>query len=97
MSAKRDVLIDMSKFVAALLVVTIHSHPFKQICPTLDFLLCDWLARLAVPFFAVCTGYYITIHALSLKGSFGSVIYRGDKKYKAIFILADSLSADCRE
>ena len=77
MSAKRDVLIDMSKFVAALLVVTIHPHPFKQICSTLDFLLCDWLARLAVPFFAVCIGYYIAIHALSLRGSFGSVIYRG--------------------
>lgn len=57
---KRNTVIDFAKFVAAILVVAIHIHPFSDLSYELDFFVVHTLCRLAVPFFAVCTGFYIT-------------------------------------
>ncbi len=57
---KRNTVIDLAKFVAAILVVAIHTYPFSDISKELDFFFVHTLCRLAVPFFAVCTGFYIT-------------------------------------
>lgn len=46
--------------MAAILVIGIHTSPFKEISANVDFFFCHLLCRLAVPFFAVCTGYYLT-------------------------------------
>lgn len=56
----RNSAIDLVKYVAAILVIGIHTSPFKEISENVDFFFCHILCRLAVPFFAVCTGYYIT-------------------------------------
>lgn len=52
-------LIDKMRIVAAILVVGIHIYPFKNISPTLDFLLTRVLGRLAVPFFFMVSAYFL--------------------------------------
>lgn len=56
----RNSSIDLAKFVAAILVIGIHTSPFKEISASMNFYFCNLLCRLAVPFFAICTGYYLT-------------------------------------
>lgn len=55
--------IDLIKFLCAILVVSIHAAPFGQTGITLNRLLNfgtqHYLARLAVPFFFMCTGFLV--------------------------------------
>ena len=53
--------IDLFKFVAALLVVAIHTEPFRDINDTVNFVFSQILCRSAVPFFAICTGYFLPV------------------------------------
>ena len=50
---------DAAKFVAALLVIGIHTAVFSDLNSTIYFAFVQIICRTAVPFFAVCTGYYI--------------------------------------
>ncbi len=50
--------VDYVKFLCAILVVCIHTNPFSGISPEADYLLVEWIARLAVPFFFVAGGYF---------------------------------------
>lgn len=56
----RNCAIDLAKFIAAVAVIAIHTHPLKDVWEVADFFLVDIVCRMAVPFFAVCTGYYAT-------------------------------------
>lgn len=58
---KRDIAIDYAKYVAAILVVAIHTSPLTNISTEINFFLTNIVCRVAVPFFAVCTGYYLTL------------------------------------
>lgn len=49
---------DAFKWLAAFLVVAIHTSPLESIWPYGDFLLTRIVARLAVPFFFMLTGYF---------------------------------------
>lgn len=51
--------LDDFKWIAAALVVAIHTSPLESINETADFLLTRVLARLAVPFFLMVTGYFV--------------------------------------
>ncbi len=53
------------KLLAALLVVAIHVSPLDSISPEADFILTRILARTAVPFFFMVTGYFVLPKALS--------------------------------
>jgi len=72
----RNPSIDIAKYLAAVLVIAIHTHPFKNIWPTMDFFFVEILCRFAVPFFAVCTGYYV-----SVKGKVGRSLIKIAKLY----------------
>lgn len=59
--------IDRFRLVAALLIVAIHTSPLASYSATADFLLTRDLARVAVPFFFMVTGYFVlpkNAHAL---------------------------------
>lgn len=58
---ERNCAIDIAKFLAAVLVIAIHTRPLKDISCDADFFLCDIICRMAVPFFAICTGFYSTM------------------------------------
>lgn len=49
---------DAFKWLAAFLVVAIHTSPLESVWPYGDFLLTRIAARLAVPFFFMLTGYF---------------------------------------
>lgn len=51
--------IDVGRVVAAILVVMIHTSPFESISPALDFAMTHGLARVAVPFFFMVSGYFL--------------------------------------
>lgn len=51
--------LDDFKWIAAALVVAIHTSPLESINETADFLLTRVLARPAVPFFLMVTGYFV--------------------------------------
>ena len=55
----RNQTIDIAKFLAALLVIAIHTSLFEDLDSQLYFLFNSVLCRLAVPFFAATTGYYL--------------------------------------
>ena len=49
--------IDIGKFIASILVLCIHVSPFSN--EKLSFFVQNILARVAVPFFFICTGYFL--------------------------------------
>ncbi len=51
--------LDYFKVIAALLVVAIHTSPLSTVNGTIDFLFTGILARAAVPFFLMTTGYFL--------------------------------------
>lgn len=58
---ERNKTIDIAKFVAALLVIAIHTKLFAELNDFSYFIFNKLICRLAVPFFALCTGYYVSI------------------------------------
>ncbi|MHC1749978.1 MAG: acyltransferase family protein [Cellulosilyticaceae bacterium] len=53
--------IDLFKFIAALLVIMIHTDPLESYSSEANFVLTRLVARLAVPFFFVSAGYLFAI------------------------------------
>lgn len=55
--------LDLAKFICAILVVAIHILPFgsnnSKTCEVLNFIVQQWLARIAVPFFFVSSGFLL--------------------------------------
>lgn len=56
---RRGPALDAFRLIAAGLVVAIHTSPLASFSPLADFWLCRVLARLAVPFFLVTSGYFL--------------------------------------
>ncbi len=62
MTARRFPALDAFRLAAAVLVVTIHTGPLGSIAPAADFWLTRVLARVAVPFFLMVSGYFLAAH-----------------------------------
>ncbi len=60
MKAKSYGSIDYFRMLAALLVVAIHTAPLATLNADLDFLFTYCLGRIAVPFFLVTTGFFVS-------------------------------------
>ncbi len=76
--------IDIFRFIAALLIITIHTSPLLSYNETADFILTRIIARVAVPFFFMASGFFLisgyTLHAEKLK--------RFLRKTMAIYMIA---------
>lgn len=59
---QRNTAIDFAKYIASLMVAAIHVGLFADVNDTLYFLTVHIVCRVAVPFFAVCTGYFLARH-----------------------------------
>ncbi len=59
MKQKTLPMLDVARIAAALLVITIHTSPLSDVAPNADFFLTRVLARLAVPYFFMLTGYFL--------------------------------------
>lgn len=51
--------IDVFRLVAAVLIITIHTSPLAGLSETADFILARIVARVAVPFFFVTSGFFL--------------------------------------
>ncbi len=51
--------IDHFRFIAALLIITIHTSPLVSYSQTSDFILTRIIARVAVPFFIMTSGFFL--------------------------------------
>lgn len=51
--------IDFFRIIAALLIITIHTSPLLTYSETGDFILTRILARIAVPFFLMTSGFFL--------------------------------------
>lgn len=51
--------IDLLKFLMSFMVVAIHTNPLQNINYYLNFGIVDYTARLAVPFYFMCTGFLL--------------------------------------
>lgn len=58
MKKKRDIGIDVMRLICAILVVSIHTRSCADININIDFWINDFIARIAVPFFFMTSGYY---------------------------------------
>ena len=56
---KRNSSIDFVKWIMSVLVISLHTRPFQNVSFELDFFLTQGISRVAVPFFLVCTGFFI--------------------------------------
>lgn len=56
---KEFVGINIVKFVCAFLVAAIHISPLSTYSLTADYFVRDYLTRIAVPFFFVCSGFFL--------------------------------------
>ena len=63
----RNNSLDIVKFIAALLVVGVHANFLNDISPTVAKVVNAALGRMAVPFFACVTGYFLTKHEKNIK------------------------------
>lgn len=58
-NAKKYPLLDWFRMAAAVLVVAIHTSPLSSFNETADFILTRIIARIAVPFFFLITGFFM--------------------------------------
>ncbi len=56
---KRYATLDIFRVIAAFLIIAIHTAPFLSINETADFIFVHIIARAAVPFFFMVTGYFL--------------------------------------
>ena len=57
--APRNYTVDLFKFFASLLIIGIHTSPFSDVNENVYFFVVHVFCRLAVPFFAVCSGFFL--------------------------------------
>lgn len=67
--------LDWGRLLAAMLVVAIHTSPLGSFSAEADFVLTRILARLAVPFFLMCSGYFLLGEA-GAAGRFGRFAHK---------------------
>ena len=56
---QRNAAIDLAKYIASIFIIGIHTGFFSDINQTLAFVFQNIIFRTAVPFFAVCTGFFL--------------------------------------
>ena len=61
--------INCFKLLAALFVIMIHTSPLTSVSPEADFVLTRIIARTAVPFFFMVTGFFVLPKALGLRAA----------------------------
>ncbi|EMS73172.1 serine racemase VanT catalytic subunit [Ruminiclostridium cellobioparum] len=68
MGEKRYAGLDYFRLISALLIVSIHTFPLLSISPEANFFLTHVLARVAVPFFLMTTGFFLVLGKTTLNG-----------------------------
>lgn len=79
--------IDCARIIAALLIVAIHTSPLISLHETADFILTRVIARVAVPFFFMTTGFFLYLNSRNLKERLRSFCKKTGILYGAAILL----------
>lgn len=79
--------IDLFRLIAVILVVMNHTYPLAGINETADFVLTRIIARIAVPFFFMISGYFILPRIMGENKDYTTVI-KNVKKLTKLYIIA---------
>ncbi len=85
-NATRNYTVDFFKFFSALLIIGIHTAPFSEVNKDLYFFVVNVFCRLAVPFFAVCSGFFISNTVIKKKNGIHTIIQQEKKLIKLYLI-----------
>lgn len=80
--------LDSCKILAALLVIAIHTSPLSSFNGGADFVLTRIIARMAVPFFLMVTGYFLLPQYLFARGKDLQPLLRFFKKTLVLYAVA---------
>ena len=56
----RNCSIDIFRYICAIMVVAIHTHPFTEVSANVEFVFSQVFSRIGVPFFFAVAGYFYT-------------------------------------
>ena len=91
--------IDYFRFIAALLIIAIHTSPLGSFSETGDFMLTRIIARVAVPFFFMTSGFFLISRYTCNAEKLGAFIKKTTLIYGVISLVVSSCiyyrSCDC--
>lgn len=73
---QRNNSIDVFRYICAIMVVCIHSHPFYEFSPQFSYIVSNIFPRIAVPFFFCISGFYFFQHIADDKEYYKKYINR---------------------
>lgn len=79
--------IDLFRIIAVILVIMNHTYPLASINETTDFILTRIIARIAVPFFFMVSGYFILPSIIGKNKNY-SVVLKSIKKLIKLYVIA---------
>lgn len=79
--------IDLFRVIAVVLVVMNHTYPLVSINATADFVLTRIIARIAVPFFFMVSGYFV-LPSIIGKNKDYSIVLKNIKKLIKLYVIA---------
>lgn len=79
---QRNAAIDLAKYIASIFIIGIHTGFFSDINQTLAFVFQNIIFRTAVPFFAVCTGFFLLPRLCDTKKRNRSTFFGHEKKLR---------------
>ncbi|MFX3635660.1 MAG: serine racemase VanT catalytic subunit [Candidatus Pristimantibacillus sp.] len=80
--------VDYFKLIAAILVITIHTGPLTSYNTTADFILTSIVARIAVPFYFIASGYFFFSKLTGVKGQDLAVLRRFSIHIGKLYLIA---------
>ena len=79
--------IDVIKFIMAVFVVVLHTHPLEGISELLNFLLSDVIGRAAVPFFFAVTGFLLEQKMTGARGQTREVVCGYVRRILGLYVI----------
>lgn len=80
--------IDLFKFIASLLVISIHTDPLMTYSESGNFILTRIIARLAVPFFFVASGYLLSVRFIDNRKYNNKITIKYINKILSIYLIS---------
>lgn len=84
MNKGKKLSLDYARWIAALMIVAIHTYPLESINKEVDYLCTRVLFRIAVPLFLMITGYFVLPKAINKK----NYLMQYTKKILKIYLLS---------
>lgn len=73
--------VDVAKYISAILVIVIHTSPFLPYANEVNYFFMNMVARGAVPFFLLTSGYFIAMNRSTRKGYVKAYVHSLVKLY----------------